>query len=574
MGWRHRLRLPLSVPIASALDDEIARLELLVLYGWQGVAALGFLVSVSTVVLFPRFGVVPFVGSAGLGLWFSLVAHFTKRGEGRLLREWLNPGVESTVPWVAVLLLAENQGAPYALGSWVPPMLYGCVMSVGILRLRPLGPLLIGLLGAVEYELVYSLYIRSHLSADALELPLFGPRMQLVRSSSVFLGGVLASVLTIGLQRAIGKAATVVRAQDLFGKYRLERPIAAGGMATVYAATYCPEGGFERPVAIKRIHPHLARLASFVDAFRNEAELCARLVHPNIVQVFDFGRVDETYFLAMEFVDGVTLGAIMKSLRDSSESLSPRLVAWIGKEMLEGLAYSHSGARDAGGGLLRVVHRDLSPANVLVSRNGEVKLSDFGLARALRGASAYVTQSIAGHLSYMAPEQATGHETDERSDLFAIGVILWELLAGRALFRREYEGATLLAIVNDPIPAPSSLRADLGAAAWDPLFARALRRDPAERFQTARDMAEELARILDQTGAPQEVELPELVSKIAEDTQRRAFRDDMPTVPASDFVDSSTSGGHHPGHEREGSVVGSVGGAPGRGRDDTAPPGR
>jgi serine/threonine protein kinase len=529
MGWRDRLGISSSTPIAAALASEVSRLERVVLYGWVGAWAVVVVVNVLTLLLVRGFGAATLILPIAFGLWFWIIVYLTRRGRGRALREWVTPVVESVIPWAAVWVLLRVQGATYALGSWVPPMLYGCVMCVAILRLRPAVPLIVGTLGAVQYALVYLFFVRPRLTPDDLLLPLYGTRMQTVRVGSVLLGGILASALAIGLRRAIGNAATVARAHDLFGKYRIERSIASGGMATVYSATYCPEGGFERPVAIKRIHPHLSRLPSFVDAFRNEAEICARLVHRNIVQVFDFGRVEETYFLAMEFVDGVTMGALMKSLRASSRHVSPALVAWLGREVLEGLAYSHAGARDATGGLLRVVHRDISPSNVLVSKNGEVKLSDFGLARALRDARAYTTQSIAGHLAYMAPEQATGHETDERSDLFALSVILWELLTGTALFKREFEGATIMAIVKDPIPEPSTLRADLDPA-WDRFFVRALERDPTLRFPSAREMAGALVTLSEQAGPLDDTELRRLVAKVAEDAKQRRTQDEVPTV--------------------------------------------
>jgi serine/threonine protein kinase len=534
MGWKDQLGLSSSTPMAAALATEIARTERLVLYGWQGASALVFLTNVATLFLVRGFGPLSLLFSSGFGLWFTLILYLTKRDKGRFLREWATPAVESALPWAALWVLTRAPGAPYALGSWLPPMLFGCVICVEILRLRPIVPLIVGALGALQYALIYFLFVRHQLTEAELLFPLYSPPIQIVRAGSIFLGGILASTLAITLRRAIGNAATAVRAQDLFGKYRIERSIASGGMATVYAATYCPEGGFERPVAIKRIHPHLARLSSFVDAFRNEAELCARLVHRNVVQVFDFGRVDQTYFLAMEFVDGVTLSALMKTLRATCEQVSTALVAWMGREMLEGLAYSHSGARDATGSLLRVVHRDVSPSNVLVSRTGEVKLSDFGLARALRGARAYTTQSIAGHLSYMAPEQATGHETDERSDLFAVSVILWELLTGETLFKREFEGATILAIVKDRIPPPSTLRAGLDTA-WDEFFERALDRDPSGRFQSAAEMADALSLLFDGTEAFVGFELTSLVARVWRGAARRRFRDEVSTAPAGSF---------------------------------------
>jgi serine/threonine protein kinase len=532
MGWRERLGLSSPTPITAALENEVARLEKLVLFGWLGTSAIVLLINLATIFLVRGFAGASLLFSLGFGLWFSLVLFLTHKNRGRFLRLWINPAIESALPWASLLILTSIPGAAYALGSWLPPMLFACVMCGGILRLRPVVPLLVGTLGALQYVLAYALFVRRQLTFEEFLLPLYGSSVQVVRTGTILLGGVLASALSMALRRALGNAATVVRARDLFGKYRIERSIASGGMATVFAATYCPEGGFERPVAIKRIHPHLARLPSFVDGFRNEAELCARLVHPNVVQVFDFGRVEETYFLAMEFVDGVTLSTIMRAMRETSTHVSSALVAWVGRQMLEGLAYSHSGARDRAGGVLRVVHRDICPSNVLVSRNGEIKLSDFGLARALRSARAYTTESLVGHLTYMAPEQATGHEMDERSDLFAVGVVLWELLTGTPLFKREFEGATILAIVKDAVPRPSTLRADLGAS-WDELFDRALDRDPTRRFQSAREMAESLAAVASHVEVLDETELTRIVARVMEDAKLRHFRDEMPTAPAS-----------------------------------------
>jgi eukaryotic-like serine/threonine-protein kinase len=552
MGWRDRLGKASTTPIAAALESEVKKLERIVLYGWLGISALVFVNNIATLLLFRGFGAGTLLASLGFGIWFAYVLHLTRRDKGRRIRDWVNPAVESALPWSSMWLLARTQGPTYAIGSWVPPLLFACVMCVGILRLRPIAPLLVGALGSLQYGLLYALVLHPDLTPADLAFPLYSPRMQFVRSVTILLAGILCAAVALGLRNAIGNAANTARAQDLFGKYRIERPIASGGMATVFAATYCPEGGFERPVAIKRIHPHLARLSSFVDAFRNEAELCARLVHPNVVQVFDFGRVGETYFLAMEFVDGVTLSTLMKALRETSRHVSERLVAWIGREVLEGLAYSHSGAHDATGGLLRVVHRDICPSNVLVSKNGEVKLSDFGLARALREARAYTTESVAGHLSYMAPEQATGHETDERSDLFALSVTLWELLTGTTLFKREFEGATLLAIVKDPIAPPSTLRTQVSPS-WDFFFDRALRRDPAERFQSAREMAEALGELALESAPLDKAELPNLVVHVAANAKLRHFRDEMPTVRATPFDDASA----HPGPGSEVADAGS-----------------
>jgi eukaryotic-like serine/threonine-protein kinase len=518
---------PLAMEVA--LDDEIERLERMVLLAWQATAVVGVLVGLCVFLVVPGFKLDAMLLTPLLFLvWFHGVTYLPKGGPAeRITRTWLTPAVESAVPWVALLPIMHANGPQYALGSWVPPMLYGFVTSINVLRLRPSAPLIAGLCGAAQYWLVYAFSIRHQLSAEAIAMPLYSPKMQVVRSLSIVLSAGTGAVLAYGIRHAIARAAKTVRTQDLFGKYRIERIIATGGMATVYAATYCPEGGFARPVAIKRIHEHLAREGAFVDAFRNEAELCARLVHPNIVQVLDFGRVDQNYFLAMEFVEGVTLSALMSSLRARGESLSPSVVAWVGREMLQGLAYSHGDARDEAGRVLRVVHRDLSPQNVLLSKNGQVKIADFGLARALRSARSYMTESIVGHISYMAPEQGVGEEIDERADLFGTGVILWELLAGAPLFKRSNDAATLLAIMQDPVPPISLRRSDLGNAPWQEFLARATEREVEKRFATAREMCTALEGILARIGMPQHDELARLVAHAATHV---VDREEHPTV--------------------------------------------
>jgi serine/threonine-protein kinase len=280
----------------------------------------------------------------------------------------------------------------------------------------------------------------------------------------------------------------------LFGKYRIVRQIASGGMGMVHEALYCPEGGFERPVAIKRIHPHLAEQDDLVQQFRREAQLSARLVHPNIVQVFDFGRVSDTYFLAMEFVEGMTLLTFMKRHRAHKSAMPAPVVAHIVRQVLHGLAFSHEDARGADGAPLRVIHRDLSPANVLLSSTGAVKISDFGLARALRDAVSTKTLTVAGHVGYMAPEQARGESFDARCDLFGLGVILWEMLAGTRLFLRDTQATTLLALVSDPVVPITSLRSDL-TDDWNVFIDSAIAREPRARFASARSMLAALDRL-------------------------------------------------------------------------------
>jgi serine/threonine-protein kinase len=265
-------------------------------------------------------------------------------------------------------------------------------------------------------------------------------------------------------------------------------------MGLVFDALYCPEGGFERRVAVKRIHPHLAATPRFVDAFRAEAELSARLTHPCIVQVLDFGRVGESFFLAMEFIDGMTLGMVVHHSADQRRTLEVPIVAHVLRSILEALVFAHEGARGADGRPLRVVHRDLCPPNVLVSRNGEVKLTDFGIARTLADAGQSMTQSVSGHLGYMAPEQAQAGGFDTRADLFPVGAIAWELFTLEPLFRRPTEAASVLALMTGDVLPVTTWRPELDDA-WVDFIERAVARDPDARFPSATAMLDALGAI-------------------------------------------------------------------------------
>jgi serine/threonine protein kinase len=335
------------------------------------------------------------------------------------------------------------------------------------------------------------------------------PAVQLVRAGSLVITGCAASLAVFGLQRIIDRANAGLRSSELFGKYRLVREIASGGMGVVHEALYCPEGGFERKVAVKVIHPHLARDEAFVARFREEAALSARLVHPNLVAALDFGTWGDTCFFAMEYVEGPTLHEILDRQRFLNVPLDAGLVALIGAEVAEGLHFAHRVARDAQGRPLRVIHRDLSPVNVLIDRSGIVKILDFGVARALRDDQDARTQNLVGKPSYVAPEQLSDQVVDERSDLWSLAVVLWELLCNQRLFKRQEDAATLMAVASAEIPLPSSLRPDVQAM-WDAFFVRALCRDPALRFPTALHVRDALRQIAEDHGGPDLSRLAEL----------------------------------------------------------------
>jgi serine/threonine-protein kinase len=502
--------------LASALANEVSRLEKALARGWQVLSLLSALVAVLTALFISApLGLVSLLFAGTLLAWFSLVLALIARGRGQATLRLLSPLVEVSVPWLFLLAVNHTQGAEYALGSWAPPLIWAALMCVSLLRLNAYVPLLMGVMAALQFGASYAWILLPALSPAALEQPLFQPRTQLVRAGTLLLGGALLALLSTGLRRAIGTAAQAVRARELFGKYRLLREVAQGGMGVVYEALYCPEGGFQRPVAVKRIHPHLATQARFVDAFRHEAELSARLLHPNVVQVLDFGRVEDTYFLAMEYVDGVTLQQVLKGLRALDERLPVPVAGHILGEVLLALEYAHTGARDAHGRLMQVIHRDLSPHNVLLSVGGQVKLSDFGIAKALGEGSAPLTGSVKGHFTHMAPEQATGGAMDQRCDVFCAGILGWEMLTGGPLFQRPTEAATLLAVLHDAVPPPTSFREELRSPpGWDGLLGAALERNLEKRLGSASEFRLGLRALMGDAPANMEAQLAALVARV------------------------------------------------------------
>ena len=282
----------------------------------------------------------------------------------------------------------------------------------------------------------------------------------------------------------------------VLGRYEVLTQLASGGMAAVYIARAIGVAGFERLVAIKVLHPHLAYEEEFISMFLDEARLAARIRHPNVVPTLDISDSGgDGYFLVMEYIEGDHLGALLGRSAKQGRRLETNLVMKIIVDALGGLGAAHS-LTDDKGEPLNIVHRDVSPHNIMVGTDGISRLTDFGVAKAeVRMASTRAGQ-FKGKLSYMAPEQASTGEADQRSDLFSMGIILWESLTGRRLFRGENNAATLAKILNDPIPMPSSLWPDLEP--FDALLEKALHRDPDQRFQTADEFmeaAEEVARL-------------------------------------------------------------------------------
>ncbi|HSN26880.1 MAG TPA: protein kinase [Kofleriaceae bacterium] len=286
-----------------------------------------------------------------------------------------------------------------------------------------------------------------------------------------------------------------------FGKYYLTEKLATGGMAEIYLAKLIGPGGFEKSLVIKQIHPRLSGQRHFVDLFVAEAKTLVALTHGNIVPVYELGVVDDTYFIAMEYIDGPTLYRLTERMAARDAVMEPTVAAWITARIVEGLDYAH---RKGEG----VIHRDLSPRNVMLSRDGEVKLVDFGIAVTLGEGDRDSAQSApTGSFPYMSPEQVRREPLSGQTDLFSVGVLCWEMLVGRRLFARSGPEATLAAVIEAEIPRPSSLRPDVPAK-LDEVVMRALERDQATRWPSAGDMLAALNRYLyalDEIPGPREV---------------------------------------------------------------------
>src|SRR5438270_7261691 len=278
------------------------------------------------------------------------------------------------------------------------------------------------------------------------------------------------------------------------GKYKLVKLIASGGMAEVYLARQAGAAGFEKLVCLKRILPHLARDKQFVDMFLNEARLAARLDHPNIVSIFDLGDAGGNYFIAMEFIDGPSLRAVGKRAHERGELLPIPEIVKIVSMAAAGLQYAHD-LHDPAGKPLGLVHRDISPDNILVHRNGSAKVVDFGIAKAANSSGATRTGTLKGKVAYMPPEQLRGEQLDRRTDVFALGVVLYELLAGRRPWEGDSEVALIGQIMTQDPPPLGELRADVPAGLVA-IVDRALAKERSARFQSCAELQSELEGLL------------------------------------------------------------------------------
>ncbi|MCK6550632.1 serine/threonine protein kinase [Myxococcota bacterium] len=285
---------------------------------------------------------------------------------------------------------------------------------------------------------------------------------------------------------------------ERFGRYTLYGKLAAGGMASVYLGRDESGIGLSRWVAIKRVHPHLVERPDVVQMFLNEAKILARLEHPNISSIVDFGTEDGLPYIVMRYLHGAALSGALRRLVDAKAELPIDFMAHVAAEVCDGLHYAHE-ALGEDGKPLGLVHRDISPQNIFITFDGRVALLDFGVAKAAGYAGFTRTGHIKGKYAYMSPEQVEAQPLDRRSDVFSLGIVLWESLAGRHLFRRKQHIDTLRAIASADAPLVTKVNAAVPAE-LAAIVSRALAADRKARFQTARAMGTELRAYLARTG--------------------------------------------------------------------------
>ena len=287
-----------------------------------------------------------------------------------------------------------------------------------------------------------------------------------------------------------GEASTGGR---VLGRYELLTEIASGGMASVFLGRARGVAGFERVVAVKVCHPHLRVDEEFAEMFLDEARLAAKIHHPNVVSTLDVGDDDGRLYLVMEYIEGDRLSGLIKAAGKKGRRIPPAIAARIFIDLLSGLHAAHELA-DNDGSELSVVHRDVSPQNVLVGVDGVARITDFGIAKTEARVTVTSLKQIKGKLAYMAPEQLDGVEVNRRTDLYAAGVVLWETLTGKRLFRGDTDVETAQQVIKGEVRRPSEIVRDLDPA-FDAVVMKAIERDPALRFATAAEFAEALEEL-------------------------------------------------------------------------------
>jgi serine/threonine-protein kinase len=280
----------------------------------------------------------------------------------------------------------------------------------------------------------------------------------------------------------------------MLGKYELLATIATGGMASVILARQRGPAGFEKVVVIKVVHPHLAKEQAVIDMLLDEARVAAQITHANVVHTYELGEAHGTFYIVMEYLAGESLNRVLRLATRGPQGLTPTLAARIVADAAAGLHAAHE-LTDVRGKSLGLVHRDVSPGNILVLYNGGVKVLDFGIAKAEGRVTSTQDGQLKGKYSYMSPEQIQNEPLDRRSDVFSLGVVLWETLAQRPLFKADSVGGTLMQVLNAPRLPPSRHRPDVPPG-LDHVALRALAPDPRERFQTAAELRQAIEDVI------------------------------------------------------------------------------
>jgi serine/threonine-protein kinase len=283
------------------------------------------------------------------------------------------------------------------------------------------------------------------------------------------------------------------------GRYQLLAKLATGGMAEIYLARQTGIKGFERLVAVKKLFAHLAVEEKFLEMFFDEARIAATLNHPNIVQIYDLGQEEESYFIAMEYLEGESLGYMLRECHKSKTPIPATLAAGIVSQVCDGLDYAHKLTDDMGKPLA-IVHRDVSPQNIIVLFSGGVKLVDFGIAKAASKSHKTSIGMFKGKLAYMSPEQCLGKPVDNRSDIFSMGAVFWELLTQRRLFKGDNKLTVMESIVSGDIPPLRKYKPNLSVE-LESITLQALQKDPKNRFRNAKEMGAAIQGYLRRIGA-------------------------------------------------------------------------
>lgn len=303
------------------------------------------------------------------------------------------------------------------------------------------------------------------------------------------------------------------------GRYAFHGEIASGGMATVHFARLMGPGGFSRIVAAKRLLSHMVKDRDFTTMLMDEARLAARIRHPNVVSTLDVVSTGDELVVVMEYVHGESLAKLSRTAGDMGEPMAPSLAATVVIDALHGLHAAHE-VKDEAGNLLGLVHRDISPQNLLVGVDGITRIADFGIAKAAGRSHETRDGTVKGKLSYMAPEQIERGQLTRATDIFAISVVLWELLTGERLFDGDNDGEIIHRILSGKVRPPSAVVPELPSD-YDRIVLRGLSRDPAERYQSARELAAELEAV---STAVRPSEIGAWVERIASDTLVRRSR--------------------------------------------------